>query len=205
MVLLAGVNGLPPSFREEPSWPIQVFQASINGPLLFLGLGHRATAVQQQVVRHRALLRSVHPGTARNVHRTWGHRFRRIGIVKADGDVAQLVEHLLCKQGVGGSSPLVSTRVIIVALTSLQAARAQMAVSLGFHIVFAALAVGLPAMLLFAEYRANRTGDACLDGAVQAMGAGARILVAVGAVSGTVAVVRAGALLAGADGAMGRA
>ena len=25
------------------------------------------------------------------------------------GDVAQLVEHLLCKQGVGGSSPLVST------------------------------------------------------------------------------------------------
>src|SRR5215207_8263762 len=31
--------------------------------------------------------------------------------VSADeyGDVAQLVEHLLCKQGVGGSSPLVST------------------------------------------------------------------------------------------------
>jgi hypothetical protein len=27
------------------------------------------------------------------------------------GDVAQLVEHLLCKQGVGGSSPLVSTRI----------------------------------------------------------------------------------------------
>ena len=26
-----------------------------------------------------------------------------------EGDVAQLVEHLLCKQGVGGSSPLVST------------------------------------------------------------------------------------------------
>jgi hypothetical protein len=26
-----------------------------------------------------------------------------------NGDVAQLVEHLLCKQGVGGSSPLVST------------------------------------------------------------------------------------------------
>ena len=26
------------------------------------------------------------------------------------GDVAQLVEHLLCKQGVGGSSPLVSTK-----------------------------------------------------------------------------------------------
>ena len=28
------------------------------------------------------------------------------------GDVAQLVEHLLCKQGVGGSSPLVSTQEV---------------------------------------------------------------------------------------------
>ena len=28
------------------------------------------------------------------------------------GDVAQLVEHLLCKQGVGGSSPLVSTKEV---------------------------------------------------------------------------------------------
>ena len=28
------------------------------------------------------------------------------------GDVAQLVEHLLCKQGVVGSSPIVSTNVM---------------------------------------------------------------------------------------------
>jgi hypothetical protein len=27
----------------------------------------------------------------------------------SQGDVAQLVEHLVCNQGVGGSSPLVST------------------------------------------------------------------------------------------------
>ena len=27
------------------------------------------------------------------------------------GDVAQLGEHLLCKQGVGGSIPLISTRM----------------------------------------------------------------------------------------------
>jgi hypothetical protein len=32
------------------------------------------------------------------------------------GDVAQSVEHLLCKQGVGGSSPLVSTRQATVGL-----------------------------------------------------------------------------------------
>jgi hypothetical protein len=31
------------------------------------------------------------------------------GDARGQGDVAQLVEHLLCKQGVGGSSPLVST------------------------------------------------------------------------------------------------
>ncbi|MEY2815951.1 MAG: hypothetical protein RJA78_527, partial [Actinomycetota bacterium] len=28
-----------------------------------------------------------------------------------NGDLAQLVEHLLCKQGVRGSTPLVSTQV----------------------------------------------------------------------------------------------
>jgi cytochrome bd ubiquinol oxidase subunit I len=76
--------------------------------------------------------------------------------------------------------------VIIVALTSLQAARAQMAVSLGFHIVFAALAVGLPAMLLFAEYRANRTGDPVWMALCRRWARALGILVAVGAVSGTV-------------------
>jgi len=76
--------------------------------------------------------------------------------------------------------------VIIVALTSLQAARAQMAVSLGFHIIFAALAVGLPAMLLFAEYRANRTGDAVWMALCRRWARALGILVAVGAVSGTV-------------------
>ncbi len=30
------------------------------------------------------------------------------------GDVAQLVEHLLCKQGVVGSSPIVSTKVALL-------------------------------------------------------------------------------------------
>ena len=32
--------------------------------------------------------------------------------VAARGDVAQLGEHLLCKQGVGGSSPLISTSTL---------------------------------------------------------------------------------------------
>jgi hypothetical protein len=40
------------------------------------------------------------------------------------GDVAQLVEHLLCKQEVAGSSPAVSTdRVIITSMASLPRSR----------------------------------------------------------------------------------
>src|SRR5213592_4158319 len=75
---------------------------------------------------------------------------------------------------------------MIVALTCPHAARAQMAVSLGFHIVFAALAVGLPAMLLFAEYRPRRTGDVVWMVLRRRWAKALGILVAVGAVSGTV-------------------
>src|ERR1700687_5381341 len=34
------------------------------------------------------------------------------GVIPCVGDVAQLGEHLLCKQGVGGSSPLISTSTL---------------------------------------------------------------------------------------------
>ena len=70
----------------------------------------------------------------------------------------------------------------MLALTSLQAARAQMAVSLGFHIVFASLGVGLPLMLLIAEYRANRTGDAVWMALTRRWAKALGILFAVGAV-----------------------
>jgi cytochrome d ubiquinol oxidase subunit I len=72
------------------------------------------------------------------------------------------------------------------ALTSLQGARIQMAVSLGFHIVFAALSVGLPPLLLYAEYRANRTRDKVWMALTRRWAKALGILVAVGAVSGTV-------------------
>lgn len=74
----------------------------------------------------------------------------------------------------------------MLALTSLQAARAQMAVSLGFHIVFAAIGIGLPLMLLFAEYRAIRRDDAVWMALTRRWAHAMGILVAVGAVSGTV-------------------
>ncbi len=72
------------------------------------------------------------------------------------------------------------------ALTTLQAARIQMAVSLAFHIVFASLGVGLPLMLLIAEYRANRTGDRVWMALARRWARAFGILFAVGAVSGTV-------------------
>ena len=44
-------------------------------------------------------------------------------------------------------------------LNPLTAARAQMEVSLGFHMVFAALGIGLPVLLLIAEWLWLRTGQ----------------------------------------------
>jgi cytochrome d ubiquinol oxidase subunit I len=74
----------------------------------------------------------------------------------------------------------------VLALTSLQAARIQMAVSLGFHIVFASVGIGLPLLLLIAEYRANRTGDPVWMALARRWAKAFGILFAVGAVSGTV-------------------
>jgi cytochrome d ubiquinol oxidase subunit I len=74
----------------------------------------------------------------------------------------------------------------VLAISGLDAARAQMAVSLGFHIVFASLAIGLPAMMIFTEYRAIRTGDQAWIDLTRRWAKSLGILVAVGAVSGTV-------------------
>ncbi len=73
-----------------------------------------------------------------------------------------------------------------LAISNLEAGRAQMAVSLGFHIIFACLGIGLPVLLLFAEYRANRTGDAVWMALAHRWAKAFGILFAVGAVSGTV-------------------
>jgi cytochrome d ubiquinol oxidase subunit I len=75
---------------------------------------------------------------------------------------------------------------VVLALTNLEAARIQMAVSLGFHIVFAALGIGMPVMMLIAEYRANRTGDPAWRVLARRWAKSVGVLVAIGAVSGTV-------------------
>jgi len=74
----------------------------------------------------------------------------------------------------------------VLAISNLEAARAQMALSLGFHIVFASLGIGLPVMLLVAEYRAIRHGDAVWMALARRWSKAFAILFAIGAVSGTV-------------------
>ena len=68
----------------------------------------------------------------------------------------------------------------------LLAARSQMAVSLGFHILFAVVGIAMPVLMVIAETRWHRTGDAMYLELAKRWAKGTAILFAVGAVSGTV-------------------
>lgn len=61
-----------------------------------------------------------------------------------------------------------------------------MALSLGFHIVFAEIGIALPLLMVLAEWRWRRTGDDTYLHLAKRWAKGAAILFAVGAVSGTV-------------------
>ena len=82
-------------------------------------------------------------------------------------------------------------------MPDLLAARSQMAMSLGFHIVFAVVGIGLPALMVIAEWRWTRTGDAVYLDLAKRWSKGAAILFAVGAVSGTVLSFELGLLWPG--------
>ncbi|HEU4685348.1 MAG TPA: cytochrome ubiquinol oxidase subunit I [Nitrospira sp.] len=71
-------------------------------------------------------------------------------------------------------------------MTDLLAARSQMAMSLGFHIVFAALGIAMPVLIAVAEWRWLKTGDEGYVMLAKRWSNGTAILFAVGAVSGTV-------------------
>ncbi|MGH7475612.1 MAG: cytochrome ubiquinol oxidase subunit I [Longimicrobiales bacterium] len=71
-------------------------------------------------------------------------------------------------------------------MDDLLAARSQMAVSLAFHIVFAAIGIGLPLMMVISEWRWLRGGERVHLELTRAWAKGAAIFFAVGAVSGTV-------------------
>lgn len=79
-------------------------------------------------------------------------------------------------------------------MTDLLAARSQMAMSLGFHIIFAEIGIAMPAMMVTAEWLGRRTGDARYRQLAQRWAKGVAILFAVGAVSGTVLSFQLGLL-----------
>jgi cytochrome bd ubiquinol oxidase subunit I len=71
-------------------------------------------------------------------------------------------------------------------MSDLFAARSQMALSLGFHIIFAEIGIAMPLLMVIAEWRWRRTGDEVYLQLAKRWAKGSAILFAVGAVSGTV-------------------
>jgi cytochrome bd ubiquinol oxidase subunit I len=71
-------------------------------------------------------------------------------------------------------------------MSDLLAARAQMAMSLAFHIIFAVVGVAMPVLMVVAEHRWQQRGDRVYLELARRWAKGTAILFAVGAVSGTV-------------------
>ena len=71
-------------------------------------------------------------------------------------------------------------------MSDLLFARSQMAMSLAFHIVFAVVGIGMPALMVMAEWRWLQSRDPVLLELAKRWAKGTAILFAVGAVSGTV-------------------
>ena len=71
-------------------------------------------------------------------------------------------------------------------MSDLDFARGQMALSLGFHIVFAAIGIAMPLLMVLAEVRWRRTGDPEYLALAKRWAKGTAVFFAVGAVSGTV-------------------
>lgn len=77
---------------------------------------------------------------------------------------------------------------------TVTSARALIGVSLGFHICFATIGVGIPLLLLIAEGIALRTGDETYRQMAKRWGRVAVLLFAIGAVSGTILAFELGLL-----------
>jgi cytochrome d ubiquinol oxidase subunit I len=75
---------------------------------------------------------------------------------------------------------------VLTFASNLEAARSQMAFTLGFHIILASLGVALPALMLIANYRGLRKGDEDAVLLAQRWSKVVAVTFAVGAVTGTV-------------------
>lgn len=82
-------------------------------------------------------------------------------------------------------------------MEDLVAARAQMGMSLAFHIIFACVGIAMPLMMCLAEWRWLRTGDDVYLTLCKRWAKGTAIMFAVGAVSGTVLSFELGLLWPG--------
>ena len=82
-------------------------------------------------------------------------------------------------------------------MDDLLAARLQMAVSLGFHIVFACIGMTMPILMAFSEWKWLRTNKQQYLDVAKAWSKGVAIFFAVGAVSGTVLSFELGLLFPG--------
>lgn len=91
----------------------------------------------------------------------------------------------------------------VVADVNLAAARYQMAISLGFHIIFAALGIGFPVITLIAHRRGLKRGDAAALILAKRWSKVMAVLFAVGAVSGTILSFEMGMLWPGLMGPYG--
>src|ERR671919_3195779 len=89
------------------------------------------------------------------------------------------------------------TPLLADAGSNLLAARYQMAFTLGFHIILAAFGVAFPAIMLIAEYRGRKHGDADALLLAERWSKVVAVLFAVGAVSGTVLSFELGLLWPG--------
>jgi cytochrome d ubiquinol oxidase subunit I len=79
-------------------------------------------------------------------------------------------------------------------MDSLTAARLQMTMSLAFHMVYAAIGIGLPLLLVMVEWRYLRTGQPHYKALAKKWAAVTGLLFAVGAVSGTALSLELGLL-----------
>ncbi|MEP6711254.1 MAG: cytochrome ubiquinol oxidase subunit I [Ferruginibacter sp.] len=79
-------------------------------------------------------------------------------------------------------------------MDDLIAARLQMGISLGFHIIFACIGMTMPVLMAFSEWRWLRTGKQAYLDNTKAWSKGVAIFFAVGAVSGTVLAFELGLL-----------
>jgi cytochrome d ubiquinol oxidase subunit I len=90
-----------------------------------------------------------------------------------------------------------SVHVLADAVENLYPARMQMALSLGWHIIFSCFGIAFPLLTVFTEWRGHRRGDAALTELAHTWAKAMGVLFAAGAVSGTLLSFEMGILWPG--------